>query len=155
MQVQATHSSYPHDPGRLYDCPACMARCHCKAGETECVYGGRHNGQAPPDDAAKAMLDCRKAQAEGREISDACARVIASLYADSEAGYALATSGAIIASPDSVWVSLFGGLDHNGFTFYAGMGDEQLLADMLGTYLVRAGKRGPVAGWSRLWLAGE
>lgn len=23
------HVNYPHEPGRLYDCPACEARCHC------------------------------------------------------------------------------------------------------------------------------
>lgn len=23
------HSDYPHEPGRLHDCPACQERCHC------------------------------------------------------------------------------------------------------------------------------
>lgn len=40
------HVDYPHFPGRLYDCPACEAKCHCKAGETECVFEGEHNGLA-------------------------------------------------------------------------------------------------------------
>jgi hypothetical protein len=40
------HANYPHEPGRLYDCPACESTCHCKAGETECVHDGRHNGTA-------------------------------------------------------------------------------------------------------------
>jgi hypothetical protein len=99
-----------------------------------------------------AMAECQAAQSEDREISDAAARVIASLYMDDDNGAALATTGAIIASPDTVWWSLFGGTDHNGNGFYTTMGREQLLADMLGTYLIRAGKRGPVPGWSRLWL---
>lgn len=38
------HVDYPHFPGRLYDCPACDASCHCKPGEAECVYEGVHNG---------------------------------------------------------------------------------------------------------------
>lgn len=39
------HVNYPHEPGRLYDCPACEAQCHCDAdpGTTECVYSGPHN----------------------------------------------------------------------------------------------------------------
>lgn len=40
------HVNYPHEPGRLYDCPACEARCHCDAdpGTTECVFDGEHVG---------------------------------------------------------------------------------------------------------------
>lgn len=37
------HADYPHEPGRLYDCAACEAECHCKPGETECVYSGEHS----------------------------------------------------------------------------------------------------------------
>jgi hypothetical protein len=40
------HADYPHEPGRLYDCPACEARCHCTPGYTQCVYTGEHNGTA-------------------------------------------------------------------------------------------------------------
>ena len=40
------HADYPHEPGRLYGCPACEARCHCTPGDAECVYSGPHNGQA-------------------------------------------------------------------------------------------------------------
>lgn len=36
------HVDYPHTPGRLYDCPACEAACHCVAGKTYCVYSGPH-----------------------------------------------------------------------------------------------------------------
>jgi hypothetical protein len=38
------HSDYPHEPGRLYGCPACEARCHCTPGTAECVYSGDHSG---------------------------------------------------------------------------------------------------------------
>lgn len=32
------HADYPHEPGRLYDCPACEAECHCVMEEEPCVY---------------------------------------------------------------------------------------------------------------------
>jgi hypothetical protein len=38
--------NYPHHPGRLYDCAACEASCHCTPGNAECVYDGEHNGTA-------------------------------------------------------------------------------------------------------------
>jgi len=43
---QPGHVDYPHQPGRLYDCPACEAACHCTPGDAECVYSGQHNGLA-------------------------------------------------------------------------------------------------------------
>lgn len=39
---QTLHVDYPHEPGRLYDCPACEARCHCTPGTTECIFDGPH-----------------------------------------------------------------------------------------------------------------
>lgn len=44
MPETEAHVNYPHEPGRLFDCGACEARCHCKAGEVECVFEGEHNG---------------------------------------------------------------------------------------------------------------
>ena len=38
MSDTLTHVDYPHEPGRLYDCPACEAECHCVAEEEPCVY---------------------------------------------------------------------------------------------------------------------
>lgn len=34
------HVNYPHEPGRLYDCPACESQCFCtgEPSHTECVY---------------------------------------------------------------------------------------------------------------------
>lgn len=43
---EPAHADYPHEPGRLYGCPACEAACHCTPGDAECVYGGPHNGLA-------------------------------------------------------------------------------------------------------------
>lgn len=43
---QPQHADYPHEPGRLHDCPACEASCHCTANAAECVYEGEHNGLA-------------------------------------------------------------------------------------------------------------
>lgn len=44
------HVNYPHEPGRLHDCPACEAACHCTPGAAECVFEGVHN--AVVDDPA-------------------------------------------------------------------------------------------------------
>jgi|SRR5215469_2873528 len=44
--TDTSHVEYPHEPGRLHDCPGCEARCHCTAGHTECVFEGKHNGLA-------------------------------------------------------------------------------------------------------------
>ena len=40
--MSANHVDYPHEPGYLYDCPACEASCHCEDGSAECVYDGPH-----------------------------------------------------------------------------------------------------------------
>lgn len=42
------HVDYPHEPGRLHDCPACMDRCHCIPGTTECVFEGEHKALECP-----------------------------------------------------------------------------------------------------------
>ncbi len=39
--LSAPHANYPHEPGRLYDCEACEARCHCdprSPGSEPCIY---------------------------------------------------------------------------------------------------------------------
>lgn len=43
MALPLEHVNYPHEPGRLYDCPACESECHCSEvkrlqGETECIF---------------------------------------------------------------------------------------------------------------------
>ena len=32
------HMDYPHEPGRLHDCPACEQQCHCTPDTTPCVH---------------------------------------------------------------------------------------------------------------------
>jgi hypothetical protein len=34
------HADYPHEPGRLHDCPRCEAECFCTGypGDTQCVF---------------------------------------------------------------------------------------------------------------------
>jgi hypothetical protein len=51
-------------------------------------------------DFQKAVQHCRDRLCQGQEISDACARVIASLYHEgqSSSSYALASSGATLSS---------------------------------------------------------
>lgn len=41
VELDRCHADYPHEPGRLFDCPACEARCWCTGdpGTEPCVYG--------------------------------------------------------------------------------------------------------------------
>ena len=108
------------------------------------------------DDATAIARECRAAQDAGEEISDGCARAIAAGYAAGMgAGQSFASTGAI-TDPGEVWRDLF---YVRGEPMYPDMTpDEKLAADMLGTYLSAAvadsedASRGPVAGWSRLWV---
>jgi hypothetical protein len=98
--------------------------------------------------------ECQAAWAEGREISDACARMIASQWHGGQAslGYSFASTGAIPAETSGLWRELF--------TDYGRLRTaDKLAADALGTYLISVVRgngwkaRGPVAGWSGLWLS--
>lgn len=82
------------------------------------------------------------------EISDACARVIASMYHTGQASesYAFASTGAIPEESGYITRQLFPELD--GLS-----ADEMLILGALGTYLINRPDRGPVEGWSRLWLS--
>lgn len=42
------HADYPHEPGRLYDCAACEAKCFCKPGYSRCIFSGEHNHTGEP-----------------------------------------------------------------------------------------------------------
>lgn len=83
------------------------------------------------------------ADAEGREIDDLTARVIASQWHGGQASalYAFASSGAITHA--DVWGEVAG--DYASASAF----DRRAL-DCLGTYLLHAGQRGPVRGWSDL-----
>lgn len=105
------------------------------------------HGELSRDEAA-VLLEVTTAQQEQREISDACARVIASWFSggQSTAGYAFASTGAVLGDGHQVYRSLVGD-SYQGHPAWL-----RTTLDMLGTYLVRAGERGPVAGWSALWV---
>src|SRR5271170_1599809 len=95
-------------------------------------------------DSGLITAECQSAQAEDREISDACARMIASQYQENGPSGDFASSGAI-CDPSDVWRDCF---YLRGASMYPGMAPaEKLAADMLGTYLGQAGRRGPVTGW--------
>lgn len=84
------------------------------------------------------------------EISDGCARTIASWYHNGQAslGYSFVSSGAIPAEPSDVWHDL----TDNGKAYESAERDDRTALDMLGTYLTNAGPRGPVDGWSNRWV---
>ena len=96
-------------------------------------------------DIDKVLVSCREAYRE-REIDDATARVIGSIWHNGQASqsYLFASTGAIL-DPTSLYQELF--------PYYDAMpGEEQLIADMMGTYLTAAGPRANVEGWSKLWV---
>lgn len=88
--------------------------------------------------------------ADGEEISDACARVIASWWHGDAAGvgYSFVSTGAILDSGTAVWRAL----TEDGKLYDTADAFDKRALDYLGTYLVNAGQRGPVNGWSDLWL---
>lgn len=91
--------------------------------------------------------ECVAAQAEGREISDGCARTIASQWhSPGNSTAAFSTTGAIIGSIDALWADFFLPVRERRSE------SDKLAADLLGTYLLNAGPRGPVAGWSNVWV---
>lgn len=109
----------------------------------------RESEPEPDSDDAAIARECQAARAEGREISDGCARAIAAQYMSGDLGAAFATSGAIIG-PSDVWRDLF---FIGNRSMYEGMSlPEKTAADMIGTYLINAGERGPVDGWSNVWV---
>ena len=100
-------------------------------------------------DEEAVLAECRSAQAEGREVSDACARTIASWWHSGQAslGYRFVSTGAITTPCDDLLHDLLEPGD------YAEMdADDRLCADMLATYCLNRDDRGPVAGWSNLWV---
>jgi len=99
------------------------------------------------NDHDRVMAHIAECEIEGREISDACARMIASWWHSGvgSPGYSFASTGAI-SDPTEVWRDLMGD------DYWLVAPDDRKAFDYLGTYLVLAGERGPVEGWSKLWL---
>lgn len=85
-----------------------------------------------------------------REISDACARTIASWFAIGHGpGQAFVSTGTVPVDSGDLYHDLCGG--PAGYDSWSPF--SKLCADMLGTYLVNRADRGtPVAGWSDLWV---
>ena len=100
------------------------------------------------DDFSACVAAAREASETGTELSDGAARTIGALYAEGRPSQSFATTGSILPG---LWQDLFGSL-------YANMPpEEQLLADMLGTYLTTRENSdldpsAPVDGWSRCWV---
>lgn len=99
-------------------------------------------------DFDNAVALSRAAEAAGQEIPDAVARVIASLYHEGQASvsYSFASTGAIPETADDLWREMWP-------SGYDGLSDdEKVLFGMFGTYALNRADRGPVPGWSRLWI---
>lgn len=108
-------------------------------------------------DLDKIRVEVACAEREDREISDACARMIASLWHGGQdtLGYSSASTGAIPDDPSLLWRDLFGPWNpRRGVfeTYYKASRQDQRVMDALGTYLHTVGPRGPVTGWFGQWL---
>ena len=100
------------------------------------------------DDEA-VHLACVLAAGAGEEIDDGTARTIAAQWAAGMGlGQSFATTGAIADPPDDTYRDLVSSAEYQA----AGPADR-LALDMLGTYLLDKGPRGPKAGWSNVWVA--
>jgi hypothetical protein len=82
------------------------------------------------------------------EISDACARVIASWFVAGSNTEAMSfvSTGAIVGDTSALWRQLGGDI------YNAQTPDDRLFLDFLGTYILNRADKGPVEGWSNLWL---
>ncbi len=101
------------------------------------------------NDSDAVHIHCTAQQEAGEEIADGTARVIASWWhgGQSSAAYSFVSTGAVDDATD-LWREMFDG-------YHAMSPRDRLAGDMLGTYLMRAGRRGPVAGWSDLWVGDD
>lgn len=101
------------------------------------------------DDMTAVMAEVN-ARIGNEEISDGCARTIASWYHNGQAslGYSFVSTGTIPESPSDVWNDL----TDNGKAYESADRDDRGALDMLGTYLTTSGTRGPVDGWSNRWV---
>jgi hypothetical protein len=101
-------------------------------------------------DHMEALAECNAAQEEGRLISDAAARVIASWWREGKIGESFVSCGAI-QDVEDLWKELTVG--GNGMDFYQEASvSHKFMLDKLREYLVAKGQRGPVAGWHELWV---
>ena len=102
------------------------------------------------EEAVDIHIDAREAADDG-EISDACARVIASWYSEGEgtAGYEFASTGAITSATLYRELTRMG----SGRSLYERASPNRKRAlDWLGTYLANRADKGPVPGWSDIWI---
>jgi len=100
-------------------------------------------------DAQKVQIHLDGREESGEEMSDACARVVASWFAAGMGvGQAFASTGAIASPADDVWRDL----TDNGRVYSSASPEDRRALDWLGTYLLNRGDRGPVPGWSDLWI---
>ncbi|MFJ4412592.1 hypothetical protein [Streptomyces sp. NPDC088910] len=78
-------------------------------------------------------------------ISDGAARTIASWWADDLIGSSFVTTGAV---PDGVWNAI----TDRGVIVRQVNADHRLALEKLHDYLNRHAGRGPVTGWSEVWV---
>jgi hypothetical protein len=126
----------------------CTTACFTTPPERSITMPQRGIEPAVPADAVGLVVaHCRAARDADCNVSDACARMAGCLYQRGpfSASATFASTGTI-RDPDALWRELFP--RYATVTSLA----ERLVADMLRRYLTTAGHRGPVPGWSELYL---
>lgn len=106
-------------------------------------------GSGLTDDEVAVDREVLAAQAEEREISDGCARIIASwcYTGDSTLTYVFVSTGAIVTDdPCKLWRALASDYPNQPPRM-------QRALDCLGTYLVHRTNHGTVPGWHALPIA--
>lgn len=102
------------------------------------------------EDMEMVFKHVRAAKRDGKEISDACVRVVASLHHNGgTASYGLASTGTVPKDISELWVELFGP-SHE--VYQEADNNTRDMFDAMSSYLRAHAGRGPVSGWSRLWL---
>lgn len=96
-------------------------------------------------DWKRIMAEVRLARRGGREISDAAARMIGAMYHEGALSVSFSSTGAVPQNADALWSELFPDWERLNR-------DERTAASLMLTYLVKHAGRGPVEGWSDLWI---
>ena len=102
-------------------------------------------GTVVKDDWSAVVRECRRAKREGTVISDGCARTVGALYHEALVSVTFSTTGAVPVDSHDLWSELFP--DYDGLS-----GAAKTVADMMAVYLGNHAGRGPVPGWSSVWV---
>jgi hypothetical protein len=103
------------------------------------------------NDTQRVYAKCNQAQLDGDVIDHGTARTIASWFQQSDGITDVFVSTGAIDVVRRLWVAL---MDDGGFDLYRGCDFATRFAIMnLAHYILTSGTRGPVPGWSDMWVS--